>query len=102
MRRALVARSRGRDALAMLRAVCTLALTISVAACDDPPAPAPSPPPPVVEPAPTPAPEETPPEDPETIVAPSYSEAELDAMDPAALEAACFQGSTAACDRLGH
>jgi hypothetical protein len=85
----------------MLRAVCTLALTISVAACDDPPAPAPSPPP-VVEPAPTPAPEETPPEDPETIVAPSYSEAELDAMDPAALEAACFQGSTAACDRLGH
>jgi hypothetical protein len=84
----------------MLRAVCTLALTISVAACDDPPAPAPSPPP-VVEPAP--APEETaPPEEPEAIVAPSYSEAELDAMDPAALEAACFQGSTAACDRLGH
>jgi hypothetical protein len=85
----------------MLRVVWVLALTIPLAACDDPPAAAPSPP--VVEPAPTPAPEETPPpEEPETIVAPSYSEAELDAMDPAALEAACFQGSTAACDRLGH
>ena len=32
----------------------------------------------------------------------AYDERSLDAMDHAALEAACMQGSTAACDRLGH
>ncbi len=36
------------------------------------------------------------------VIAPSFSEAELDAMDTPALEAACFEGATAACDRLGH
>ena len=33
---------------------------------------------------------------------PALGERELDAMDAPALEAACFGGSTAACDRLGH
>ena len=33
---------------------------------------------------------------------PAYGEGTLDEMDQAALEAACMQGSTAACDRLGH
>jgi len=33
---------------------------------------------------------------------PALGERELDAMDQPALEAACFGGSTAACDRLGH
>lgn len=33
---------------------------------------------------------------------PALGEQELDAMDRPALEAACFGGSTAACDRLGH
>ncbi|MBO6939944.1 MAG: hypothetical protein JJ863_33545 [Deltaproteobacteria bacterium] len=33
---------------------------------------------------------------------PALGEQELDDMDQPALEAACFQGSTAACDRLGH
>lgn len=32
----------------------------------------------------------------------AYGEAELDAMSEDELEAACFQGSHAACDRLGH
>lgn len=36
------------------------------------------------------------------VIAPSFSEADLDAMDTPALEAACFEGATAACDRLGH
>lgn len=30
------------------------------------------------------------------------SEDEVDAMDQAELQAACFNGSQAACDRLGH
>ena len=33
---------------------------------------------------------------------PALGERELDEMDQPALEAACFGGSTAACDRLGH
>ena len=33
---------------------------------------------------------------------PALGEAELDAMEQPELEAACFAGSTAACDRLGH
>lgn len=33
---------------------------------------------------------------------PALDDGELDAMDEPALEAACFNGSTAACDRLGH
>ena len=33
---------------------------------------------------------------------PSLGESELDAMSEPELEAACFQGSTGACDRLGH
>lgn len=33
---------------------------------------------------------------------PSYGDAELDAMEEPELQAACFAGSTAACDRLGH
>ena len=34
--------------------------------------------------------------------APVYDEAALDAMEERDLEAACFAGSTPACDRLGH
>ncbi len=34
--------------------------------------------------------------------APAYDDAALDAMEERDLEAACFAGSTAACDRLGH
>jgi len=33
---------------------------------------------------------------------PALGERELDEMDQPDLEAACFGGSTAACDRLGH
>ena len=33
---------------------------------------------------------------------PSLSGADLDEMDRPALEAACFAGQSAACDRLGH
>lgn len=33
---------------------------------------------------------------------PSYSTEELDAMERPELEQACFTGSQAACDRLGH
>lgn len=32
----------------------------------------------------------------------AYDEAELDRMSEEELEAACFQGAHAACDRLGH
>lgn len=85
----------------MVRSALFLALSLPLAACDEPP-PAEPTPPPQVAPAPEPAPAEEPPDEPDTLVAPSYSEAELDAMEPPALEAACFQGSTAACDRLGH
>lgn len=86
----------------MVRSALLLALSLPLAACDEPP-PAEATPPPQVAPAPEPTPtEEEPPDEPDTLVAPSYSEAELDAMEPPALEAACFQGSTAACDRLGH
>jgi len=33
---------------------------------------------------------------------PSLGETDLDAMERGELEAACFQGSQSACDRLGH
>ncbi|MDQ3037718.1 MAG: hypothetical protein M3Y87_35320 [Myxococcota bacterium] len=33
---------------------------------------------------------------------PSLDDAQLDAMDRPDLEAACYAGSSAACDRLGH
>ena len=33
---------------------------------------------------------------------PPLTDRDLDAMDEPALEAACFNGSSAACDRLGH
>lgn len=45
---------------------------------------------------------ETEPEDALPDAPPSFDEATLDDMDERALEAACMQGSTTACDRLGH
>ncbi|MCB9601772.1 MAG: hypothetical protein H6724_19220 [Sandaracinus sp.] len=87
---------------AMLRRMRFFALALFLlTACDEapapsaPPAPAPAPEAPAVE-------EEAPPPVEDEVVAPSYSEAELDAMEAPELESACFQGSTAACDRLGH
>lgn len=38
----------------------------------------------------------------ETSQPPSLSDEELDAMDRPELESACYAGSSAACDRLGH
>lgn len=81
-----------------------MVLVWSLSACGDTaPAEAPAPVEPVPS-APTP-PAEAPPEDEsgdEEELLPSYSEAELDAMDTPALETACYEGVTAACDRLGH
>lgn len=37
-----------------------------------------------------------------TVEPPQLTDRDLDAMDAPALEAACFNGSSAACDRLGH
>jgi hypothetical protein len=78
-------------------------LALGALGCDDPPAATEVPTAPAT---PIVAPEDDEPADdealPEEVVAPSFSEAELDAMDQAALESACFQGATAACDRLGH
>ena len=62
------------------------------------PAPEPAPPPaPVAEPEPEVVDDPQPEPPPRTL-----SDAELDAMEGSELEAACFAGSTAACDRLGH
>ena len=63
------------------------------------PAASPAPPPGVPDPDPDPLLEE--PED-EGQRPPALGEAQLDAMEQPELEAACFAGSTAACDRLGH
>jgi hypothetical protein len=62
---------------------------------------------PATEPAPAAEPEAAPEPEPlaepeEEQPQPALGEAELDAMDRPALEAACFGGSNAACDRLGH
>lgn len=63
------------------------------------------------EPAATPTPVEQPepePEEEEEIeeeeeaTPPSFTRAELDAMERPELEQACFAGSQAACDRMGH
>ncbi|MAQ18874.1 MAG: hypothetical protein CMN30_29265 [Sandaracinus sp.] len=78
------------------------ALFVLALACGPDPDPAPSP-----DPRPEPAAEVEPDplleEDGEELEpAAPLDEAALDAMEEPELEAACFQGSTAACDRLGH
>lgn len=87
-----------------MRALLALAIVLASAACgpneaEEAPATQAAP----AAPAPAP-PEEEPllegPEEDEPL--PALGEEELDAMDRPALEAACFGGSTAACDRLGH
>ena len=42
------------------------------------------------------------PEPPEEADPPSFTERQLDEMERPQLEAACYAGSQAACDRLGH
>ncbi len=51
---------------------------------------------------PEPAAEEIVEEEEEEQGPPSLGGADLDAMDRGELEAACYQGSNSACDRLGH
>jgi hypothetical protein len=77
-----------------------LLLTLMLAGCSDP---APAVETPVIDP-PEPAapPVEPPPVESSPVEPPSVTDADLDAMDEPALEAACFAGSSAACDRLGH
>lgn len=78
-----------------------LALVGALLGCGaDEPAPEPPPEPEVEEPEQEPEPELEEEELDETP--PSFTRAELDAMEPAELEQACFYGSQAACDRLGH
>lgn len=61
----------------------------------------PEPPPPEIE---APEPELEPELEDEELdeTPPSFTTAELDAMERPQLEEACFAGSQAACDRLGH
>lgn len=78
-----------------------VALSGILLGCGTRAAPAPEPAPP---PAPAPVAEpEAEVDDPQPEPPPrALSDAELDAMEDSELQAACFAGSTAACDRLGH
>jgi hypothetical protein len=78
----------------------TLLLAIALASCGPRAEPAPA-----ARAAPTPRrAESATAEEPDEPVAapPTYFDPELDRMTRDELEAACYQGSTAACDRLGH
>ncbi|WP_053230429.1 hypothetical protein [Sandaracinus amylolyticus] len=79
-----------------------IAITLFAIACG-PSASTPEARPSAVHVEPVPAAPDEPEEAPdEPAPPPSFGDAELDAMDRAGLESACFAGSTAACDRLGH
>lgn len=98
MRRLRAGELSGRAGGGILAPMRTLLVALALLGCSDPPTPpAPEAPvesvldePPVIEDHP-PAPEP-----------PALGDEDLDAMDEPALEAACFAGSSAACDRLGH
>lgn len=76
----------------------SLVTILILAGCSDPSAPTADPAP--VQPTVV-SPEE-PPIEPASVEPPALTDRDLDAMDEPALEAACFAGSSAACDRLGH
>lgn len=76
-----------------------LLILLFLIACDPEPEPTPVAPPPVPE---VEVMEPEPDDEGEEAVTPVYDDAALDEMEERDLEAACFEGSTAACDRLGH
>ena len=77
------------------------------AACEEPKVSIETEPNPTPNPTPTPVPAnaertEEPFDEPEPEAPANPTNAELDQMEERELEAACFDGSHAACDRLGH
>ena len=83
-----------------MRAALALALLLAACGPKEEEAPAAPAEPAEVEPEAAEEPAFDEPEEDEPL--PALGERELDEMDQPALEAACFGGSTAACDRLGH